>query len=266
MYVKIIGYAILGVALILGYVKYIEFTSVFFPIRNIEFTPLSINLKFEDIYFKTLDALKINGWFIPHNNAKYTLLFLHGNAGNLADRLDKIKILNSLGLNMFIIDYRGYGKSQGRPSEKGLYLDAQAAYEYLLNVRKIPSEEIILYGESLGTTATVDLASRCKVKAIILESGFSSGRDMARVVYPFIPNFIFSDRFNSLKKIKGITVPKLFLHSRDDEMIPFRLANKLFSEACEPKYFKELRGSHNSAFIDYPQEYLSAIKNFIDKL
>ncbi len=256
---------ILTSLLIFGYVKYLE-SGIFYPAKNIEFTPASINLAYKDVYLKTQDGVRIHGWFIPHDNAKYTFLFCHGNAGNVGHRLDKIGMLYNVGLNIFIIDYRGFGLSQGRPSEKGLYLDAKAGYEYLLKAQKAAPEQIILYGESLGTAVLVNLASESKVKAIILEGAFPCGKDMGKKIYPFIPKFIFSNSFNSLAKIKKVHVAKLFLHSTEDEIVPFALAKKLFLSAPEPKYLVELRGSHNTAFIDCKEQYQSAIAGFIDKL
>lgn len=266
MWHRMMLYIILGILLIFGYVKYLEMRGIYYPIKNLEFTPRQINLNFEDVYIKTTDNLKLNAWFIPHPEAEYTLLFFHGNAGNLQDRLDKIKMLQNLGLNIFIIDYRGYGKSEGKPSEKGLYKDAQAAYTYLVNVRKISPEQIILYGESLGTAVAIDLAAKFKVKAIILEGAFSCGRDMAKTIYPYLPRFFFSDTFNSLEKIKKTSAAKLFLHSQEDEIVPIKLVKKLFSLSFPPKYLVELKGSHNTAFLDDQAQYLSAIAHFIEKL
>ena len=218
------------------------------------------------MYVATKDGVKINGWFIPYNNATYTLLFSHGNAGNIAHRLDKIVMLHKMGLNIFIFDYRGYGNSQGKPSEKGLYLDAETAYGYLLDTRNIAPEHIILYGESLGTAVAVNLARNVAVKGLILEGSFSSGKDMGRVLYPFIPRIFLPNIFDSWGKIKKIPAPKLFLHSTEDEIIPVVLARKLFSHAVEPKYLTELRGSHNNAFIESQEQYLSAIKAFVNNL
>lgn len=263
---KILLLLILGCGLILGYVKYIESRAVFFPVKTVEFYPSLINLSFQDLYITTPDKIKINAWLILHPKAKYTLLFCHGNAGNNADRLDKLKMLWDLGLNILIIDYRGYGKSEGHPSEQGLYQDAEAAYEYLVNDRKILPEQIILYGESLGTSVVIDLAARVKVRALIVEGGFSSGRDMARILYPFLSTFLFSDRFNSLEKIKKIEAPKLFIHSPDDEIVPFKLAKKLYNAASGAKEFIEINGDHNNAFLDSQEKYLSSISAFIEKL
>lgn len=263
---RIIFYLALFILLTFGYVKYLELRGIFYPIQKISFTPSDIKLGFEDVYFTTDDGLKINAWFVPYANAKYTLVFFHGNAGNIGDRIDKIILLNNLKLNIFIIDYRGFGQSQGKPSEQGLYLDAEAAYGYLINTRRIFPEQIILYGESLVAAAVINLAAKVKVKALILEGAFSSGKDMAKIIFPFIPNFFFSNSFNSAGKIKKIQIPKLFLHSQNDEIIPIRLSQKLFSFAVQPKYFFELKGGHNTCFLDSKEEYLSALKFFIDRL
>lgn len=263
---KFILFSVLIVVLIFIYVKYIESRSIFLPTRELEFNPGYINLAFEDIYIKTDDGLKINGWFIPANNPKYTVIFFHGNGGNIGHRLEKISLLNKIGINNFIIDYRGYGRSQGKPSEAGLYLDAKAAYDYLINVRKINPENIILYGESIGTAVVIDLAAKVKVKAVILEGGFTSGKEMARNVFSLIPNFLFSDKFNSLKKINRVKAAKLFLHSRNDEIVPLILARKLFDYASKPKSFVELIGSHNTAFLDSQEKYISSIASFIGQL
>lgn len=263
---KAIAYILTAVILAFGYIKYLESRSVFFPTKNIEFTPEFINLPFEDIYIETEDKLKINGWFIPYGGAKYTVLLCHGNAGNIADRLDKISLLHRLGVNIFIIDYRGYGKSQGRPSESGIYLDAKRAYDYLINSRNIRPENIILYGESLGGAVAINLASEVKIAGLILEGAFSKGRDMAKKIYPFLPPLLFSNKFDSLIKIKKIEAAKLFIHSKDDEIVPFALAQKLYNTAKEPKRLVEVAGSHNNAFLDSQQTFFSSIAAFIREL
>ena len=263
---KIIIYIFLGITFFFAYTKYIEYRGIYYPLKGMEFTPRLIGLGYEDIYLKTEDGLKINAWFIPHETAKYTLLFFHGNAGNIGYRLDKILLLHNLGLNIFIIDYRGYGLSQGRPSEKGLYLDAKAAYGYLVETRRILPEQIMLYGESLGTAVAIDLAALAPVEGLILEGAFSTGKDMARVVYPFIPTFFVSNIFDCVSKMKRVTAASLFLHSRDDEAAPLKLAEKLFRAAHPPKFFVLLAGSHNSAFLDAKEEYLSGIRSFLDSL
>ena len=263
---KILYLALLGFGIIFAYIKYIENKNIYFPAKEIESLPSLMDIPFEDVYIKTDDGIKINGWFMPYKEANYTLLFFHGNAGNIGHRLEKLNILRELGVNIFIIDYRGYGKSEGRPSEKGFYLDAQAAYRYLVESREIVPQQIILYAESLGTAIAIDLASKLKVRALIIEGAFSNGKDMAKRIYPFIPNFLFSNMYDSTAKIKNIEAPKLFLHTQDDEVVPWELAKKLYSLACEPKEFIALTGGHNQAFLDSQEKYQSAISYFLSQL
>lgn len=229
-------------------------------------TPAAINAAYEDIYFKTEDGLALNGWFLPKDGARLTLLFCHGNAGNISHRLPKLGMLQRLGLNIFIFDYRGYGRSEGSPSEQGLYRDVRAAYKYLISVRGISKENAILYGESLGGAVAIDLATGEIVKAVITEETFSSVSDVAKTIYPFLPKLVFSSRFNSVQKIKGIRAPKLIIHSQDDEIIPFALARKLFDAASQPKEFAIIRGSHNTAYVDSQEEYLAKLKGFLERL
>lgn len=264
--IKGIMYILVALGIFFAGVKYIETKGIFFPVKEIMLTPEVINLTFEDVYIKTQDNVQINSWFIPHEGARYTMLFFHGNAGNNGDRLDKILLLYGLKVNIFIIDYRGYGKSEGAPSEKGIYLDAKAAYDYLVNDRKIKPEQIILYGESLGAAVCIDLASKVEVKTLILEGAFSRGRDMARIIYPFLPPFLFSNTFDSFSKIKEINAPKLFIHSINDEIVPFESAQKLYQAAKPPKQFIDLTGGHNTAFLDSKDKYTSSIKTFIENL
>lgn len=263
---KAIGFlAIIG-GLVFLYIKYLEDHSLYYPSKDIQATPASLGFPFEDVYLKTQDKVTIHSWFIPNPKAHYTLYFYHGNAGNISHRLDKIYLLYNLNLNIFIIDYRGYGRSQGTAYEAGFYRDSQAGYEYLVRERKIPANTIIIYGESLGGAIGIDLASKKEVKALIIEGGFSSGRDMARIIYPFIPTFLISNKFDCLTKIKELKAAKLFIHTPDDEIVPIALARKLYAASGQPKYFQELRGSHNSAFFDSQKEYISSIKSFLERL
>lgn len=266
MAARIILYIAVVFALVFGYVKYLEKKGIYYPTNDIEVGPELINLGFEEVNIETKDNVRINGWFIPCKQARYTVLFFHGNAGNISFRIDKAGLLDNAGLSIFIIDYRGYGKSLGIPSEKGLYLDARAAYDYLVNKRNIRPDTIILYGESLGSAVAVDLAAEKKVGGIIIEEGFSCGKDMGKVFYPYFPRFIFSNIFDSLAKIKKVNCPKLFFHSRDDEIIPIRIALKLYNAAGEPKRMVELAGDHNNAFLDSQEVYLSSIISFIKEL
>lgn len=264
--VKNIIYIILAVIFVLVYFRYIERRSLYFPMKDIEFVPSDAGLNYEDVYLDTSDGVKLNAWLIPAADSKYTLLFCHGNAGNISHRIEKTLILNKLRLDVFIFDYRGYGKSSGRPSEQGLYKDVQAAYNYLVSKRKVLPEHIILYGESLGGAAAIDLASKNDVKAVITECTFSSTHDVARAVYPFLPTFFLSSKFDSASRIKGIAVPKLIIHSQNDEIIPFKQSVKLFDASPEPKKHLVLKGSHNTCFLDSKDLYVSGIREFLENL
>jgi fermentation-respiration switch protein FrsA (DUF1100 family) len=252
-------------SLILIYLRYIERRTLFYPSKKIEFLPAEVGLDFKDVFFQTQDHFKLNGWLIPCHGAKYTVLFCHGNAGNISHRLDKLKFFNQLGCNVFIFDYRGYGLSKGWPSEKGFYLDVKAAYDYLLS-RNIACQQLIGYGESLGSAVIMDLASNNKMHALIVDSAFSSGRDMAKFVYPFIPFWVFSSRWDSASKIKSINIPKLMIHSLNDEIVPYELAQKLYREALEPKEFLQIRGGHNSCFFESEEILKEKISDFLNRI
>lgn len=232
------------------YVRYMERKSLYIPFRHIDETPKSLGLEYVDLSITTPDRIVINAWFIPKEEPKGTILFIHGNGGNLSHRLAKIAFFYELGFNVFIFDYRGYGKSTGAPSEKGLYMDAQACYDYVIKILKTSSDKIILYGESLGGAVAIDLAGRNRVKALILEGVFPSVADMARRLLPFLPSFLLGSKFDSVSGIDKISVPKLFIHSRNDEIIPFDLGKKVFDRAAFPKEFFEIHGGHNDAFFN----------------
>lgn len=246
--------------------RYIESRSVFYPTRDMPDFPTLGGLPYEDVYFQTSDHLTLNGWFIKSEEARATMLAFHGNAGNLSHRLEKIHLFHELGVNVFIIDYRGYGKSQGRPSEEGIYKDALAAYDYLLSRNDIDKNKLIFYGDSLGGVVAVDLATKQPAACLIVDSSFSSIADVSRTVFPFVPGFVLAHKMDSVSKVKNISIPKLFIHSINDEIIPFALGKKLFDAAREPKEFLQIRGGHNTNHIDSKELHLKELKRFLNKL
>jgi len=263
---KNIIHIVVAIVFVLVYIRYFEHKSLYFPTKEIEFVPSAVGLSYEDIYLETDDGIRLNAWFIPARDSKLTLLFCHGNGGNISHRVEKILILNELGLDIFIFDYRGYGRSSGRPSERGLYKDAQAVYDYLIAEKKVSPDRIVLYGESLGGVVAVDLAAIKTAKALITESMLSSTKDVARVVYPIFPNFLISSKFDSVSKIKNVNIPKLIIHSKNDEIIPFSQSQKIFKASPEPKKQLVLIGSHNTCFLDSSDVYTSGIREFLGEL
>ncbi len=252
--------------LIFLFIKYYEKKLIFHPFKELETNPSSIGLKYEDIYLVTKDKVKIHGWFIPINSNSKTILFFHGNAGNISHRIDIIEMLSKLGMNVFIIDYRGYGKSKGKPSEKGIYIDALSSYEYLINQKKINPDDIIVYGKSIGTTAAVDLSSKVNISKLIVDSGLTSAKEMSKIIMPYVPAGLFlSVKFDSINKIEKINCPKLIIHSVDDEIIPFSMGQKLFKKAGQPKQFYESTGGHNDFLYLNKNKISKTLEKFINE-
>ncbi len=252
-------------AFVVLYARWFERSSIYFPSGYIEATPASIDLPFEDVYFKTSDGVTLNGWFIPAGTLpRATVLFCHGNAGNISHRLDIIRMFHDLGLNVFIFDYRGYGRSGGWPSEEGTYLDALAAYDHLLAEKGIDKDRIVVYGKSLGGSVAVDLASKVNVRAVICDSVFTSTVDMGKEIYPFLPvELIVTMKYDALSRIGKLSAPKLIIHSEEDEIVPFSHGEKLFKNSTEPKELYRMRGGHNDAIFIYWDEFKERIDGFL---
>lgn len=219
------------------------------PLKEVLYTPDELGIKFEDIAIETEDSLKISAWYIPAPNAKFTVLLCHGNGGNIMHRLDYINIFYNLGISCLIFDYRGYGKSQGKPNEQGTYKDAMAAYNWLIN-KKIEPQSIILYGQSFGGSVAAQLASRVQAGAVVLENVFTSYLDMAKKFYWYMPvRFFIRYNYNTLEYLADIHCPVLVIHSKDDEIVPFEFGQKIYETASEPKEFVEISGGHNDGFL-----------------
>ncbi len=253
-----------GLALLNGCMYLQQSSMMFFPYATLDQTPAAWGLTYEDVFLDTDDGVRLHGWYIPRQGAKRTLLFFHGNAGNISHRGDSVEIFHRLGLNVFIFDYRGYGKSQGKPDEKGLYQDASAAWRYLNNEREFSQDDIILFGRSLGGAVAAKLAAEVQPGGLILESTFSSARDVANAVFPILSRMIFLRfDFNTTSHVRRVACPVLVLHSPNDEIIPFRLGEKVFQAANEPKSFVKMRGDHNSGFITSQPDYERTLGAFV---
>jgi fermentation-respiration switch protein FrsA (DUF1100 family) len=257
-----VSYAIFALTLYFMQSKF-----VYSPIRQIPYTPAELGLDFEDVYFRTSDKLLLHGWFVPAPNSTFTVLYCHGNGGNIMFYLDTVNLLNGLGLNCFIFDYRGYGQSQGRPSEAGTYLDTRAAFRWLTKTKKIPREQIIVFGWSLGGSAAAYLASKTRPRGLVLEGAFTSYRDIGACYYPYIPVRLFA-RFDypTIDFIRRVRCPVMVIHSREDETIPFEMGLELYDAANEPKEFVELHGGHNDASLTSAETYKNAWQKWLKSL
>jgi fermentation-respiration switch protein FrsA (DUF1100 family) len=236
------------------------------PGRALTATPRDAGFGFEDVLIASSDGVQLHGWFVPAEQSKATVLFLHGNAGNISHRLDSIAIFHELGLDTLIIDYRGYGQSKGTPGEQGTYLDAQAAWDYLVHDRGIAPERIVIFGRSLGGAVAAWLAAEHTAAAVVIESCFSSALDMARRIYPFMPvRLITRLKYPVIEYVGQLKTPLLVIHSHDDEIMPFFMGQALFEAAAEPKAMLELSGDHNYGFLLNRDRYVSGLGDFIDR-
>ncbi len=265
--IKNILLLLLGMALLNSCMYLRQSSMVFFPYTALGQTPAEWGLAYEDVFLHSEDGVRLHGWYIPHHGSQKTLLFFHGNAGNISHRGASVEIFHQLGLNLFIFDYRGYGKSQGKPDEEGLYRDARAAWRYLTNERGFEQEEIILFGRSLGGAVAAELAAEVQPGGLILESTFSSAKDVANALLPVLSRLIILRYdFNTAAHVRRVASPLLVLHSPDDEIIPFHLGEKVFQAANEPKTFFRMRGDHNSGFLMSQPDYERALSAFISSL
>ena len=229
---------------------------IFFPTAAIAATPGDFGADFEDVYFATADGLQLNGWFVPAPDAAggpaTTVLWFHGNGGNLGHRaVDVVLLSRRLGVNVFIFDYRGYGRSQGLPSEAGLYQDARAALDYLVTRGDVDAGRVVYLGRSLGTGVAVELAAARPTEqgpaGLVLVSPLTGTKDMARVLNPYNPlRLVVPNRFDNLRRIGQVYCPLLVIHSDADEIIPVGQARRVYAAANPPKSFHLWRGAgHN---------------------
>ncbi len=255
-------YIIFGLTLYYGQSKV-----VFFPVERMESAPDRIGLEYQKVRFKTADDVRLFSWFLPAQQNKGVILFFHGNAGNISHRLDTLAIFNQLGYSTLIFDYRGYGKSEGTPSEQGLYLDAEAAWKYLVEEMEVKPEDIIIFGRSLGGPLAAHIAAQNSVRACIVESTFTSAKDIASSLYPLYPvGLICRFKFETLQSILKKSAPLLVVHSSDDEIIPFSHGRKIYEAAADPKTFLAIGGDHNNGFMLSGRQYIDGLENFLSDL
>jgi fermentation-respiration switch protein FrsA (DUF1100 family) len=263
----LVSLGILFLLLVL-YLKHFEKTGIFYPTHDLITSPKDAGLAYEEVNIASGNET-INGWFIGAQEAAPVILFCHGNGGNISYRVVLLKLFHDAGFNVFIFDYRGYGKSSGVPSELGFYEDALASYQYLTTARAFPPERIILYGESIGSTVAFDLAAKVTVAAVVSQGGFSSAFDMGKVIFPWVPSLLLKHladvTFDTAAHAHNVSVPKLFIHGSQDTIVPFTLGKKLYEAAASPKEFFVLPGNHNEGPYVYQQEFINRFQEFIAK-
>ena len=236
------------------------------PGRALSASPGDIGLQFEDVSLTTSDNELLHGWYVPATDSVGTVLFFHGNAGNISHRLDSIEIFHELKLDVLIFDYRGYGQSSGKASEKGTYIDSQTAWDYLVNERDIAPKKIVIFGRSLGGAVASWLAARTTPGVVILESCFTTVPDMAERIYPFLPARKFTRlQYPVIEHVKHVSSPMLVVHSQQDEIIPFDMGQAVFAASPEPKEILVISGDHNGGFLLNRHQYQSVIGRFLDR-
>ncbi len=260
-------YAVAGLLLLNVLMYFQQPQIIFYPMSELYQTPANWGLEYEDVTLNTVDDVQLHGWYIPKRASERVLLFFHGNAGNISHRRESIETFHRLGLNVFIIDYRGYGQSKGKPNEQGLYQDATAAWRYLTEDKGFDPENVIIFGRSLGGAVAAKLASEVEARGLILESTMSSARDFARDVFKILSRLVvIRYDFNTAQHIQQVNYPVLVLHSPDDEIMPFHLGKKVYELANQPKHFVHMRGDHNYGFMRSQPEYQQELDSWLKSL
>ena len=255
-----------AVIIILCYLIVVFF--VFFNQRNLLYHPFEnnynsyeANFSYEEIFIPTSNGNNLKAWFHKKNLAnKKTLVFFHGNAGDLKNRIYKLNLIKDFDINFLIVAYRGFSGNKGKPTEEGLYEDAKYTLEWL-GKQKISDDKIIIYGESLGTAISVEIAQNKKFAGIILESPFTSMVDAGKFYYPYLPvSLLLKDRYETIKKLKNINIPILIMHGKKDRIVPFHMGKKVFEKANEPKfsYFPD----NDDHMMDYNEDLLKSLSTF----
>ena len=241
---------------------------VFFPGtgREVVVTPQTYGLGFETVGIGTADGETLQAWWVPAEGARGTVLFFHGNAGNISHRVDYLLMFNRLRYSTLIVDYRGYGGSTGTPSEEGTYRDAEAAWDYLRHARLAQPRDVVIAGESLGAAVATRLAAEVEPRAVVLFSTFTSATDLGAEVYWFLPVRLLSRiGYDNRENLKRIRAPVFIAHSRDDDIVPYAHGKRLYEAANEPKAFLEMRGGHNDGFIFTQPEWVAQLGAFLDR-
>lgn len=264
-------YILVGYVLVLALVRIFESRLIFFPDYpgrlEGEWHPRALPV--QDVWLTAADGTKLHAWWIPSDQAKFTFLAFHGNAANIANRAPAYEFLRELPANVLALEYRGYGRSEGKPSEAGLYRDSEAAYEYLVNTKGMDPKTIVSFGQSLGSAVAAHLAAQHEVGGVVLEAPFPSAARMARQVFWFLPGLglLVHSQFDTQVRLRQINAPVLIVHCRQDPVIPFQFGQEVYNAARPPKDFLQIDGQcHEEASLIAPAQYRVALQNFLNSL
>ncbi len=250
------------------YVALAQSKYIYHPDKIIAATPAIVGLDFEDLSLTTEDGETIKAWLVPcvadGRQAERTVLFCHGNAGDMGDRIDSLQTFNKLGYNTLVFDYRGFGESSGKPTEAGTYIDAQTCWDYLVDERKVLPENIIVFGRSLGGAIACWLAANANPGHLVLESTFASAPAMAHEMFPYLPVGLFCRfKYNNVANVSNVHCPVMVAHSKEDRVLPYKQGHSVFVAANEPKQFVEIQGGHNAGGLDSNVHYQKALAKFL---
>ena len=258
--------AVLAYVVLVGVVWLLQERFIFYPQlgREIVATPATRGVPYEEVRLATSDGKQLNAWWVPVDKPLGTVLLFHGNAGNISHRIDYALMFRRIGYSTLLVDYRGYGRSTGTPTEQGTYTDADAAWGWLTKTQRVPEREVVLFGESLGGGVASWLAARHEVRALVLASTFTSAVDLGSELYPFLPvRFVSRLRYDTIHRLRDVRAPVLVIHSPDDDVVPFKHGRRLFDAALEPKAMLEIAGGHNDGLVFVREEWVAKLAEFL---
>ena len=237
------------------------------PFAKYVATPDDRGMPFESVVLNQHnDNAKLNGWFVKHPDSQYSVLVLGGNAGNMSYMLDTVELFYKLGYSVFTYDYRGFGASEGKLTEPAMYDDASLAWNYLTETKQIAPENIVIFGRSLGTAVASWIANEFNPAALIMESGFTSLENLGAIYYKWLPTkYLLKFRYDSLSRISKVTCPILYIHSTEDELIPYTQSEKLYAASTAEKTLLAISGNHASGYFDSGETYTNGIENFLNQ-
>jgi uncharacterized protein len=236
------------------------------PTRELRASPADIDLPYDNVWLRTEDGLKLHGWYVPAEHERAAVLYFHGNSGNISQRLESIQIFHDLQLSVLLFDYRGFGQSEGRPSEQGTQRDALAAWSYLVQQRRVAPQRLVFLGRSLGAAMAAWLATQRAAAALVVESTFTSVPDLAAEFYWWLPaRRLARYEYATRKYLTAVHCPVLVAHSPEDEIIPYRHGEALFAAALEPKQWLQLHGGHENGFMQSGEHYIRGLDRFLSQ-